>query len=358
MPAGRYTCLVIIFFLLVTVLVGVFLAATPVQTPVSTTITIAAVGDIMMGTDYPEKFLPPEDGRHLFRDAEPFLRQADLAFANLEGPLLDRGNCYKDTSQAHVFAFKTPARFARNLAKAGFDVVSLANNHSRDFGEYGLKSTREILQIWGINGISDKDTAVYQRNNISVCFVAFSFSPGSFSLIQPGKALTTIETQAKKYNIVVASFHCGSEGPAALHLTDTEEIFCGEKRGFPKKLGRDAVQKGADLVLMHGPHVPRAMEIYHGRLIAYSLGNFCTYGFSSLKGPVALAPLLLVKLDSQGSLLQAAVISFRQVPPGIPRRDFSHQALHLLRKLSREDLSQPETFLKSDVDFFLPGKVR
>ncbi|HPP11993.1 MAG TPA: CapA family protein, partial [bacterium] len=294
-----------------------------------TAITIAAVGDIMMGTTYPQVCLPPDDGRHLFTEVSPLLKKADLAFGNLEGPLLDNGSCRKDTSRKYTYAFRTPARFSRNLARAGFDVLSLANNHSRDFGESGLLTTKNLLRMWGMVGISEGEPAFFLVRNVKVGVVAFSSSPSPLSLARPEAALKLIEKLSAQCQILVVSFHCGSEGPGALHLPQEEEFFCGENRGFALKIGRQAVQHGADLVLMHGPHVPRAVEVYQDRLIAYSLGNFCTYGFSSLKGPMALAPLLVVKVDSSGRLQKAAVVSFQQVAPGGPVPDRFNRALTL-----------------------------
>ncbi|MCM8768134.1 MAG: CapA family protein [Candidatus Omnitrophica bacterium] len=306
----------------------------------------------MMGSNYPENFLPPADGRDLFSEASYYLSQADITFGNLEGPLTEKSKCSKDPSQPNTFVFRTPPRFARNLARSGFDVLSLANNHSRDFGREGLADTKKALRVWGMIGLEEGEIAYCQVKGIKVGLVAFSFSPSPFSISRPEAALCLIQKQAEQCDILLVSFHAGREGPTALHLSEKEEFYCGENRGSVINLGREAIKRGADLVIMHGPHVPRAMEVYQGRLIAYSLGNFCFYGSSCLKYPMNLSPLLLAELDGTGRLVKTAIISFKQLPPGWPKRDRKEQVLSLTRRLSCEDLNQPETFINSGLDFF------
>jgi hypothetical protein len=97
-------------------------------------VTVAAVGDIMLGSDYPAPELPPEDGRALLDAGRDLFRQADVSFGNLEGVLSDGGLGVKNTESPYVYAFRTPTRFAHTLKDAHLKVLSLANNHSRDFG--------------------------------------------------------------------------------------------------------------------------------------------------------------------------------------------------------------------------------
>src|SRR5664279_2429536 len=111
-------------------------AAVPVESLPA--IRIAAVGDIMMGTTFPEPILPPEDGATLFRSVAPLLAGYDVVFGNLEGPLTDvdrSPKCPKPRRDGRpCFAFRTPPRFAARLAEAGFNTVNIANNHALDFG--------------------------------------------------------------------------------------------------------------------------------------------------------------------------------------------------------------------------------
>ncbi|MBE0607648.1 MAG: CapA family protein, partial [Deltaproteobacteria bacterium] len=105
-------------------------------------IRVAAVGDVMMGTTFPEPILPPEDGATLFLSVAPLLAGNDVVLGNLEGTLTDLSispKCRKPRRDGRpCFAFRTPPRYAARLAEAGFHAMNVANNHSLDFGMEGL----------------------------------------------------------------------------------------------------------------------------------------------------------------------------------------------------------------------------
>src|SRR5687768_12046150 len=119
-------------------------------------VTIAAVGDIMLASPFPnETRMPPNDGADLLKDVTPLLSSADIAFGNMEGPIVDGGisekcGTPKPGQPVRCFAFRMPTRYARYLKAAGFDVLSVANNHASDFGEKGRASTRRTLDELGI----------------------------------------------------------------------------------------------------------------------------------------------------------------------------------------------------------------
>jgi poly-gamma-glutamate capsule biosynthesis protein CapA/YwtB (metallophosphatase superfamily) len=93
-------------------------------------ITVTAVGDIMMGTDYPSPKLPRKDGKLLFEASKEILRKADIVFGNLESPLYEKGSPAKKVKDRESYVFRTPPGYVKNLVNAGFNVVSLANNHA------------------------------------------------------------------------------------------------------------------------------------------------------------------------------------------------------------------------------------
>src|SRR5918992_6048229 len=124
-----------------------------VQAQTTEKISIAAVGDIMLGsTNPPERGLPPEDGAKMLSQVAPILSAADIAFGNLEGPMLDgTGKSSKCGPNSRLcYAFRVPTRYGKHLKDAGFDLLSLANNHASDFGLEGRQSTRRVLQQLGI----------------------------------------------------------------------------------------------------------------------------------------------------------------------------------------------------------------
>jgi Bacterial capsule synthesis protein PGA_cap len=310
-------------------------------------IRIAAVGDIMMGTTFPESILPPEDGATLFRSVAPLLAGYDVVFGNLEGPLTDASlspKCPKPRRGGRpCFAFRTPPRYVARLAEAGFTAVNVANNHALDFGMEGLDNTLDVLGAAGIEPVGGDRVAVFTITGRSVAVAGFSYSLQTRYVypLQDIEAASEIVAELKnEYDLVVVSFHGGAEGARAMRVTDAEEEFMGENRGNVVRFARAAVDAGADLVLGHGPHVPRAIEVYRGKLIAYSLGNFAVYSMFNIKGPSGLGYALQAEIDPEtGGVLRFRTPSIALRHPGIPHPDPSGKAEALLRALSEEFLA-------------------
>lgn len=301
-------------------------------------LTFAAVGDIMLGSDYPQRRLA-EDAAALLAPVATVLQEADIAFGNLEGVLLDGGEPTKQCSNpSRCYVFRSPTSYANTLAQAGFDLLSLANNHARDFGEKGRDSTMQALDAAGIRHSGRLgDVAVWQQSGLSLAMIAFAPFGGSYDMLDLADGRLLIERLAAQSDILVVSFHGGAEGADKTALPFSAEQFHGEDRGDVVAFARMAVEAGADLVVGHGPHVPRALELYRGRLIAYSLGNFATYQGINVAGVNGLAPILLATLDETGQFIQGRIQSNRQQRPRGPVPDPSHQAAHLMRQLSLAD---------------------
>ena len=114
-------------------------------------ISIASVGDMMIGTDYPQNHLPDDDGVSFLADVASYLQRADIAFGNLEGVLINGGEPAKKCKNLNAcYLFRSPPRYGQHYADAGFDVVSLANNHARDFGEEGREASAAAMEAVGV----------------------------------------------------------------------------------------------------------------------------------------------------------------------------------------------------------------
>jgi hypothetical protein len=158
-----------------------------------------------------------------------------------------------------------------------------------------------------------------------------------------------VQAQTKKADIIIVSFHGGAEGNAAQHVPRETEIFYGEKRGNLRVFARTVIDAGADLVLGHGPHVLRGMEIYKNRLIAYSLGNFATYGWFSLKDAAALTMILETELASDGRFLGGKIHAGKQEGWGGPILDETKRtAVTKVRQLSQGDFGTNAPVIKDD----------
>ncbi|MBO9668789.1 MAG: CapA family protein, partial [Bdellovibrio sp.] len=277
-------------------------------------VTVSAVGDVMMGTDYPESKLPDDQGAKLFRFAEQHIKTGDIRFANFEGTFYDGPKIEGKAQGPNRHLFRTPTYFARTFAAAGFNVVSLANNHAMDFGQTGLRSTQDTLRSYQIQYSTKKggEVAQFTVRGVRVALIATDFYPGDRSITNSQKTLQEIKNLKTRFDIVIVSVHAGAEGSDATRTRNYNESYMGENRGNSVAFAHSAIDAGASLILMHGPHVPRGMEIYRERMIAYSLGNFATERGISVQGVTGLAPLLLVKMDEKGRFLKGSITPFVQ----------------------------------------------
>jgi len=306
-------------------------------------ISIASVGDMMIGTDYPQNHLPDDDGVAFLAAVAPILSAADVAFGNLEGVLMDGGEPAKKCSNPNAcYLFRSPTRYAEHFRVAGFDVLSLANNHARDFGEEGRTSSMVALADAGIHhsGRVD-DFATFRVGDLKVAVLAYAVTKDSNMLLDYELAFATVASFAEQHDIVVVSFHGGAEGADVTHVPFAEEEYYGEPRGDVVWFARGVVDAGADLVIGHGPHVVRGMERYKDRLIAYSLGNFATYYGISVAGIKGIAPILTATLDGEGRFVDGHIVSTVQLRPAGPSIDPQQRALNLVRGLSIADFGEP-----------------
>lgn len=312
----------------------------PVRT-LPDTITVAVVGDIMMGTDYPSVALPPENGKHLFDDCKDVLRNADVAAGNLEGILGTCSKCRKDVSRPLSFAFRMPPALGPNLVDAGFDFMNLANNHINDFFKEGIDETCANLDDLGIAyaGLERSPYAIRELNGIRFGFCSFgheSYELCNYDYERIGSILAALRDSC---DIVLVGFHGGAEGESVQHLPDKEEYFCGENRGHLRKFTHFCIDNGADVVFGSGPHVTRAVELYKGHFIAYSLGNFCApYGLGS-SGVKGYAPVVEIKISPEGTYLDGTIHSLVQIRGVGPRKDKSGAPAKKIMELTRADIA-------------------
>lgn len=238
------------------------------------TITVIAVGDLVFDSA-PGRLVKAQGGKAPFTAVAKVLRSADVTVGNLECALSKRGRAVPDKA----FTFRGDPRAAQGLVWAGFDLLTLANNHARDYGDTALRDTFDTLDDSGIawaGAGADRAAAwrpaIIERGGARIAFLGFSeITPGNFAATdeRAGTAYTqeidavleAIEAAHADADYVIVSFHWGTElsyTPSARQVRE----------------GRAAVRAGADMVLSHHPHVLQGVEFYRQGLIAYSLGNF------------------------------------------------------------------------------------
>ncbi len=231
-------------------------------------VKISCVGDLTLGDDIT---LDPTtafsavqltNGNSWFFDnVRNIFRDDDITFGNFEGTLSSRG-----TRAEKTYAFRGDPSYTAILNDGSIDVVSLANNHSSDYGEESNVDTKSYLSQAGIDYCTGSEIAYRTVNGIKVAMI------GIYELDQGDVVFTdTINTinmaRSSGAQLVVVAFHWGTESMTTPEQTQID-------------LAHTAIDNGADLVVGHHPHVLQGIEQYNGKYIAYSLGNFCFGGNS------------------------------------------------------------------------------
>ncbi len=238
----------------------------------SSEISIVAVGDIMLDR-FVGKNLSDSNTDYPFKQTRNLIYESDIAFANLESPISKRGK-----KQNKKYCFKAKPIAAKILKNAGFDVLSLANNHIMDYGDSAMLDTIDLLKKYKICSVGAgknlkfaQQPVILKVKNLKIAFFAYNCTyPFSVNAQQnkPGanpseieNIKTVINTIRDKVDIIIVSFHWGIE-----------------YNDFPEKwqikLAHQAIEAGADIILGHHPHILQGVEFYHGKPIFYSLGNF------------------------------------------------------------------------------------
>tara|TARA_R110002072_G_scaffold303046_1_gene492141 strand:+ start:1176 stop:2699 length:1524 start_codon:yes stop_codon:yes gene_type:complete len=320
--------------------------------PPSESISIIGVGDMMIGTNFPSnKYLPPNDGKDIFAPVKHILQDADLTFGNLEGVILtDKGTVKRCSNPAVCYAFKSPDHYINYYKDAGFDVVSLANNHSGDFGVIGRKNTVKKLEEVKINyaGLESCPYSIFEKDGIKYGFYAVSPNRGTVRINNYASHKKTIAYLDSLVDVVIVSFHGGAEGSKYTNITKKTEIFLGENRGNPYEFARVAIDAGADIIFGHGPHVTRAMDIYKNRFIAYSLGNFATYARFSLTGVKGLAPIVKVNVTKEGKFIDAQITATKQTGEGGPQLDPENRVIKEIQRLTGKNVPNSSIIITDD----------
>lgn len=282
-------------------------------------LSLLAAGDLMLGARRNVAALREDPVAFLDPYREP-LRKYDVVFANLETPLTSRGTATAGKSRESLrarrnYIFRAPPQAGAALALAGFDVLSLANNHLMDYGPQGLRDTRKALQSAGVLGVgaglNEREALaprVLTRAGVRIAFLAVSDVLPLFSAAgptTPGVAPArgpfferqmprVVRALRRKVNWVVVSVHWGNEKSS---LTTQRQ----------RTLGRRLIDWGADLVIGHHTHRLGDSERYRGGLIHYSLGNF----IGNARTPAAAWAVTL----RNGVAPTARMVTIRPTPP-------------------------------------------
>jgi hypothetical protein len=228
--------------------------------------------------------------------------------------------------------------YARALPASGIKIVNLANNHADDYGAAGQASTlaalRSVRVAWdGKPG----QIRVLARHGLRIAFLGFAPYKWAARLDHIPTAVKLVRRAAATADLVVVAIHAGAEGSSATHVPQGSETFLGENRGASRAFAHAVIDAGADLVVGSGPHVIRGVQWYHGRLIAYSLGNLAGWRTFAMGGTLSYSAIITVTLHADGSVARGKWTALSLQSPGTPVLDRAKSSLRLVAQLSRED---------------------
>lgn len=344
-------------------------------------VRLAFVGDINLGTETLPDGVPPDSGRGLLDRARPSLR-GDLVVGNFEGVLADTGTPTKclvqparhgsrqrhgkrrvphaaPATRANCYAFRTPTMLAPRLVEAGFTHMNLANNHANDLGSAGRQSTEAVLESLGIRlygplGRIVVDSIRRGDSLTTVGLIGFTTYPYAYNLLDIERSAAVVDSMRPLVDLLLVTFHGGTEGVKALRTGEAAESLGREPRGDLRRWARAVIDAGADAVIGHGPHVLRGIEFYRERLIAYSLGNFATYRGFNVAGPLGVTGVLQLEFAPDRKLSAARFVPMKQLPRQGPFPDPEATALHLIRRLSAEDFGATGAVLTDSGEILPP----
>jgi poly-gamma-glutamate capsule biosynthesis protein CapA/YwtB (metallophosphatase superfamily) len=299
------------------------------------TVSVADVGDMNFGMD---GRYPSGGAGSMIAGVDSHLR-AGLTVGNMETALGSSGVTKCAPHSKDCFAFQAPASFAAAVRHAGFAAVNVANNHTDDAGTAGVQETDSALDAAHLRYTGRPGQTTYLvRHGIKIALLGFAPYSYDGDLLDIPAAVKAVADAAARAQLVIVFMHAGAEGSGAQHVRPGMETYLGEQRGDPMAFSHAVIDAGADLVLGSGPHVLRAMQWYHHRLIAYSLGNFVGYYTLGLGGVTADSAILHVRLHANGSFAGGSVTPVRLVGAGTPEMDSSGEGIRLINSLSRSDL--------------------
>ena len=232
-------------------------------------ITISFAGDVTMGNYKGSSYYGTFDNEfknvgenfdYFFENVKDIFTNDDLSIVNLEGPLTTAQN-----AKIKKFAFKGDPSYVNILKRGNIEAVSIANNHSEDYFEEGMKDTKFILKENNINYFGLGEKAIIDTNGIKVGLLGYNGWTENYTEENLNSMKNDIEVLKKQADMVAVYFHWGVERAYTPNQTQ-------------KDFAHNAIDYGSDLVIGAHPHVVQGIEEYKGKYIAYSLGNFCFGG--------------------------------------------------------------------------------
>ncbi|MBQ8619962.1 MAG: CapA family protein [Clostridia bacterium] len=260
-----------------------------------TIIRLTFAGDVTLGSeekvrpmDYSlDSFAASHGYDYFFARVKDLFSRDDLTIVNLEGVLSDSS---EGENTNKTYRFRGPTDFAQILTSGSVEMVNLANNHTLDYGERGLEDTKSALARVGVAHFGGMDVRIYEKEGVKLAFFGLSYS----QMKKKDRQWAAQEIQRLKreegVSAAIFTFHAGRE-------------YSEARTAQQQEYAREIIAAGADLVVMHHPHVVQGMSIFDNRSVLYSLGNFCFGGNKNVRAMEALVAVAELTFSDDGQYL-------------------------------------------------------
>lgn len=302
--------------------------------PADTEILITAVGDCTLGGDNEygledrfRKYYDQHGADYFFSGVRNLFESDDLTIVNLEGPLTTS----RDKREGRKFNFRGSPEYVNILSGSSVEIANLANNHAYDYGESGFQETAEVLENAGICASGFTRAGFLDVKGVRVASVGFYDKEHS-----KNEMVGAVEYLRDQCELLIVSIHWGKE-------------YTHEPTGEQREIGRALIDAGADLVIGNHSHVYGGLEMYKGKYIIYSLGNFCFGGNSNpddknctiFQQRFVIAPDGTIS-DGGISIIPATISSTSRTNDYSPRIQNLETGVNLLSKIIGVSMLQPE----------------
>ena len=246
-------------------------------------IVVSFTGDMLLASLHGKRaagnfldYAARQEPEYFLQHVRPIFEADDFTVVNLENVLTDRNLTPKEKATDPAYWFRAPAATTDILTSSGVEAVSLANNHTGDYGTAGYKDTVKAVSAAGLEYGGNDRTFYLEKNGYRVAVICH----GLWSEGQAGTIIQRLRTAEKNSDFQVVFCHGGAEG---VHAPEAWRV----------RASRRLIDNGADLVLGNHPHVLQPREVYKGKEIVYSLGNFCFGGSRSPENRTIIYQLIL-----------------------------------------------------------------
>lgn len=258
-------------------------------------IRLTFAGDVTLGSEeyLREKdfslvsFAEREGYSYFFENVRELFSEDHLTIVNLEGVLSDSND---GENKEKTYRFRGNPEYTQILTSGSVEMVNLANNHTMDFGERGYLDTKSALTQDSILFFGGRETTIFEKNGIRIAFLGLSYTEENRTEKEWIKEEIRRLKKEENVNAVVFCYHGGREYSEARTQKQVD-------------IAKLAVNAGADLVIMHHPHVVQGMSIFNNRSVCYSLGNFCFGGNKNVRAIESLVVAATLSFSDDGKYL-------------------------------------------------------